>query len=117
MTTPIADQVSDAANLIGLLLALDTLFTTEQSRRLLEERSREGGTRGAVLRAILWTSAGLAALTGFTIALLAPLVIDVLGVVGDAAWEPVLGVFGLTYLLLLGLLWWQFRIAIRSRSG
>jgi hypothetical protein len=115
MMTPIADQVGEAANLVGLLLALDTLFTSEQSRRLFEERSREGGARGTTLRAVLWASVGLAALTGSAILVLGPLIVDVIDAIGDPEWEPVLGVFGLTYILLMGLLWWQIRIIVRSR--
>jgi len=117
MTSPVAEQVGEAANLLGLLLALDTLFTTEQSRRLFEERSREGGARRTALRTVLWTSLSLALLTAAAIVFLAPLIVDVVSAVGDAAWEPVLGVFGLTYLLLLGLFGWQIFVVIRSLAS
>ncbi len=117
MTTPVVEQVGEAGNLLGLLLALDTLFTSEQSRRLFEERSREGGARGVALQTVLWTSLCLALLTAAAIVFLAPLIVDVVSAVGDAAWEPVLGVFGLTYLLLLGLFCWQIFILIRSLAS
>lgn len=44
----------------------------------------------------------LAALTASAILVLGPLIVDVMEAIGDPEWEPVLGVFGLTYILLLG---------------
>jgi hypothetical protein len=38
----------------------------------------------------------------------------VVGAIGGDDWEPVLGVFGLTYLLLVGLLVWQIQLMVRS---
>ena len=116
MNVEIADQVGDAASLVGLLLALDTLFTTEQSRRLDEEAARQGGSRPGVVRAVMWSSVGLALLTTCADALLALLIVDVVRTIGSPEWEPVLGVFGLTYVLLLALLWWQVRLIFRARK-
>jgi hypothetical protein len=112
----IADQIGDVASLVGLLLALDTLFTTEQSRRLDEEAARQGGPRSSVVRAVMWSTMGLALLTTCADALLAPLMMDVLRTIGTSKWEPVLGVFGLTYVLLLALLWWQVGLFLRARK-
>jgi hypothetical protein len=114
MKASLGEQVSQAANLLGLLLALVTLFTSEQARRLSEEQEREGGPRRPRLRAIRLSSAGLAFVTAGALVLLAPLVRDVIGAVGDDNWEPVLGVFALTYLLLVALLVWQAVIGRRS---
>jgi hypothetical protein len=111
----LSDQVADAANLVGLLLALVTLFTSEQSRRLADERARQGGGRPDRLTAIRYACVGLGAVTGAALAFLLPLVLDVLGAIGDDEWEPVLGVFVLTYVLLVALLCWQVSIGRRSR--
>lgn len=116
MNIPIAEQVTDAASLLGLLLALDTLFTSEQARRLEAEDDREGGPRKTSLRTIGWTSAALAVLTGCAVAALAPLMWSVVKLVGGYEWEPVLSVFGLAYVLLLGLLGWQIRLTIRAKT-
>ncbi len=114
MSRSLGEQVGQAANLLGLLLALVTLFTSEQARRLSEEQEREGGPRRSRLRAVRMSSAGLAIVTAGTLVLLAPLVRDVLGAIGDDAWEPVLGVFALTYVLLIALLAWQAVTVWRS---
>lgn len=110
----LSEQVGDAAGLLGLLLALNTLFTAEQGRRLDEERTRQGGPRHGRLATIRNITIGLAVVTAASVAMLLPLVVDVLESVGDDAWEPVLGVFALTWLLLLGLLAWQIWLAVRS---
>lgn len=114
MLATLSDQVADAASLVGLLLALVTLFTSEQSRRLADERSRQGGARPDRLRSVRYACLGLGAVTAGALAFLLPLVVDVIGAVGDDEWEPVLGVFVLTYLLLVALLCWQVAIGRRS---
>jgi hypothetical protein len=114
LATTLVEQVRDAANLLGLLLALDTLFTTEQARRLSEQRAREGGARRSVLRGVRLMAIGLAVLTAGSVAILAPLMVGVLGAIGGDDWEPVLGVFALTYLLLAGLLVWQIQLMVRA---
>ncbi len=114
LATTLVAQVRDAANLLGLLLALDTLFTTEQARRLAEQRAREGGARRQALRGVRLTALGLAVLTAGSVAILAPLMVGVLGAIGGDDWEPVLGVFALTYLLLVGLFVWQIQLVVRA---
>jgi hypothetical protein len=111
----LGEQVAQASNLLGLLLALDTLFTTEQARRLSEERTRVGGGRRAALRTILLTCAGLAAVTGAALASLTPLALDVVDTLGESSWQPVFGVFLLTYVLLVGLIVWQITLGARAR--
>jgi hypothetical protein len=109
------EQVAQVANLLGLLLALDTLFTSEQARRLTEERTRTGGARRSALRTTLVVCILLGAVTLAALASLTPLVIDVVGAIGDTDWEPVFGVFLLTYVLLVGLVAWQTLLTIRAR--
>ena len=109
------EQVAQASNLLGLLLALDTLFTTEQARRLAEERTRIGGAKPAALRAALLTCVGLAVVTLAAIASLTPLAVDVVETVGESSWQPVFGVFLLTYVLLVGLVTWQITLTVRAR--
>lgn len=112
---PLSAQVGSAASLLGLFLALVTLFTTEQARRLADEHQREGGADSGRVRIVRCFSIGLAAATAASIALLIPLVVDVLDAIGSNRWEPVLGVFLLTYLLLIALLVWQIWLAVRAR--
>lgn len=117
MLAALSDQVADAASLVGLLLALVTLFTGEQARRLGDERARAGGSRSERLRSIRLVCIGLGAVTAAALVFLLPLLLDIAGAagaVGDDEWEPVLGVFALTYLLLLALFCWQVRLARRS---
>ncbi|MCA1707349.1 MAG: hypothetical protein LC808_30415 [Actinobacteria bacterium] len=110
----VSDQVAQAANLLGLLLALVTLFTSEQAKRLANERSREGGARRLRLSSIRYACAGLGTVTGASLVLLGPLVFDLVQAIGGDEWEPVLGVFALVYLLLGALLWWQIWLALRA---
>ncbi|MGH2474240.1 MAG: hypothetical protein ACRDIL_03165 [Candidatus Limnocylindrales bacterium] len=110
------EQVAQAASLLGLLLALDTLFTSEQARRITEERTRTGGAKRSVLRTTLVTCILLGAVTLAALVSLTPLAIDVVGTIGDTDWEPVFGVFLLTYVLLIGLVAWQILLTIRARA-
>jgi protein-S-isoprenylcysteine O-methyltransferase Ste14 len=109
------EQVAQAASLLGLLLALDTLFTSEQARRITEERTRIGGAKRSALRTTLVTCVLLGGVTLAALASLTPLAIDVVATIGDPSWEPVFGVFLLTYVLLVGLLAWQILLTSRAR--
>jgi hypothetical protein len=111
----LGEQVAEAANLVGLLLALVTLFTSEQARRLADERGREGGARPARLISVRYVCVGLGATTVAALAFLGPLMIDVVDAVGGDDWEPLFGVFALTYVLLGALLAWQIVLATRTR--
>lgn len=115
MTPTLSDQIGQAASLVGLLLALVTLFTSEQSSRLSDEREREGGARAARVRSIRLICCGLGLVTTTSLVLLGPLVVDVTRAVGETEWEPVFGVFLLVYLLLGALLCWQGSLAVRAR--
>lgn len=114
MTPSLSDQVNTASTLLGLLLALDTLFTAEQSRRLAEERSHVGGARSQKLLIIRATAAALAVVTAAAIVALFPLFRDVFDTIGHPSWQPVLAVFELTWLLLVALTVWQITIAWRA---
>lgn len=114
MTQTLPDQVEAAASLLGLLLALVTLFTSEQAKRLEDERSLEGGARRNRMSSIRYSCIGLGVVTFGSVALLGPLVIDVVKAVGGDEWQPVLGVFALAYLLLCALLFWQVALAFKS---
>jgi hypothetical protein len=111
----LGEQIEQASTLLGLLLALDTLFTTEQARRLADERNRTGGAKPAALRAVLVASVGLGVVTVAALASLTPLAADVVDGVGDTDWQPVYGVFLLAYVLLVGLVGWQAALAVRAR--
>jgi hypothetical protein len=108
----LSGEVGDAASLLGLVLVLLTLFTSEQARRLdvelakpqLENRPRiEIQTISTVLA--LFTAAalvGLSRLAGRSIAALHLSNID-----------PVLWIFVLTWFLLGGLVVWQASIVAK----
>ncbi len=113
--TPLGEQVGQASSLVGLLLALDALFTLEQSRRSDEELRRVGGPRRTTLRTVSMLCVGLAVVTGAAIASLTPLFANVMGSIGGSEWDATFAVFGLTYLLLIGLLVWQVLLARRAR--
>lgn len=113
----LSDQVGQASNLLGLLLALDTLFTASQAQSLAAERGREGGARTTRLRTIRASSIGLTVVTVAGILSLSPLFVDVLGAIGGKGWTPVLGVFDLTWLLLVSLAVWQVMIARSTGRG
>jgi hypothetical protein len=114
---PLSEQVAQASSLVGLLLALDALFTLEQARRIDDERARVGGVRSTKLRIVRLSSVGLALITAAAIASLTPLLVDVLMSLAGPEWQPVFAVFGLTYLLLVAMLWWQISLAVRSSAG
>jgi hypothetical protein len=114
VTPDLGEQVDQASNLLGLLLALATLFTSEQARRLAEERTRTGGAKPAVLRTAFLASTALGIVTLAALASLTPLAVDVVDTLGDSAWQPVYGVFLLAYVLLVGLVAWQGTLAARA---
>ena len=112
----LADQVGQASNLVGLLLVLLTLFTSEQTRRLAEERKSTGGADPKVLAQIRWLSVGLALVTVASIAVLFPVVRSVIAAIGTSAFTPVLAIFALVWTLLIALIVWQLSIAITSHK-
>jgi hypothetical protein len=114
MTPPLAEQVTRASNLLGLLLGLVTLFTAEVAQRLAGERRRIGGADEATVRSARLIAGGLAVVTVGAVVALLPLLWDVLAAIGDDNWEPVLSVFPLAWVLLCGLAVWQVRLTIRA---
>lgn len=115
----LTDQVGQASNLLGLLLALNTLLTAEQARRLSEERNRDGGARSSHLWTIIGVSAGLGLVTVGALAALFSLFRKVFESMGTPSWQGVLGVFELSWILLIALFFWQVAlviIAVRSRT-
>lgn len=113
----LSEQMAQAGSLLGLLLALATLFTAEQSRNLEEERARIGGARGSSLRRVQVLAIALGFVTLCAIAGLATLAWNVLLTVGTPRWVPVSSVFLLVWFLLFALATWQFAIAFKSRSA
>jgi hypothetical protein len=114
----VSDQVGTASNLVGLLLILVTLFTSEQARSLDAERTRVGGARSKPLLRISLISIALAAVTVTSFLTLIPLVRKVIDARGTHLWQPIFLVFLLVWVLLLFLCSWQFAVAVgawRSR--
>jgi hypothetical protein len=102
--------VSTAAGLVGLLLALVTLFTAAQAQALnYEIQQREGGADSKRLHFIRNCAAGLFVVTLLTIISLAQLFWDICTSL-FSHWAPILGVFNLIWLLLVVLGVWQLLI-------
>ncbi len=114
MGVPIVDQVAQAGSLLGLFLVLDTLFTSEQARRLTGERQRIGRPTRSVLSQVVWIGVSLTIVTIGSVVSLMPLMADVIQTIGDETWEPVLSVFLLVCLLLFALVVWQIVIVVAA---
>jgi hypothetical protein len=105
----VRSDIRDVAGLLSILLILNSLFTSEQSRVLEAERHRVGGPRRSAVRRTAGISAGLAVVT-----------IVVLVALADLAWraisgccgEPVEIVFFVVWLLLVPLACWQVALLI-----
>lgn len=111
-----ADRVSDAASLTGLLLVLVTLFTSEQARSLDNERRRLGGAEAGSRKRIRTLALALAAVTLLCILALAPLVAQIIKECCSGAWNPVRALFLLVWVLLFPLIIWQLSIAKGASS-
>jgi hypothetical protein len=107
----ISERVGSASTLVGLLLILVTLFTSEQARSLDAERSHEGGPRTGICRRITIITAALAAVTILAFASLSGLAYDVVRSCCGASWDASLAVFVLVFLLLIPLAGWQLTLA------
>jgi hypothetical protein len=110
----LADQIGQAANLVGLLLALITLFTSNRSERLREERRAVGGPKRERLNEILAAGVGLAVVTAMATAALASLARKAALAVWHRTDDPVASVFLLVWLLLIMLIVWQVVIVIAA---
>ena len=105
-------RIGDASSLIGLLLVLVTLFTSEQARALETERHRPGGAAPGARKRIRALAVALAAVTSASIGALAPVIVDVVGTCCEGPWDPVRAVFALIWTLLFPLTAWQVAIAL-----
>lgn len=112
--TTLSDQIGKAADLVGLLLALITLFTSNHSERLRRERGAEGGPKRERVNQILAMALGLALTTGLAIASLASLAWEAALGVWHRTNDPVASVFLLVWLLLVALAVWQVVIALAA---
>jgi hypothetical protein len=107
----VVERVSSASTLLGLLLVLVTLFTSEQARSLDAEENRTGGGRRGAYRRITLTTTALAAVTSLSVFSLAGLAYDVVRLCCGNGWDSSLAVFVLVFVLLLPLAGWQFHLA------
>jgi len=105
------DKVGGASTLLGLLLVLVTLFTSEQSRSLDAETERSGGGRSKTYRRIGIMATCLAIITGAALLSLFPIASEIIDTCCHGAWEPTFAVFLLVWLLLVPLMGWQIAIA------
>jgi hypothetical protein len=106
------ERIGQASALIGLLLVLVTLFTSEQARALEAELRREGGATGGAKRRIIAISLSLAGVTGAALFALGPLVWDVVRAWFEGEGDPLQMVFALVWFLLVPLIGWQLSVAL-----
>ncbi len=111
----VVQDIGDVSGLLGLLLLLVTLFTSEQARDLDREETRRGGPRRRSVGRISIIAGILAVVTTVGLVGLTPLAVDVLDTCCRGRWQPVLFVFLLVWLLLIALVAWQMLILVRSR--
>jgi hypothetical protein len=111
----ISERIGQASTLLGLLLVLVTLFTSEQARSLDAERRREGGASQGARKRIIAICVALSAVTVASFLVLAPLVWDIANALVDGHADSLQGVFCLVWLLLVPLGGWQISIAIGAR--
>jgi hypothetical protein len=107
----VADQIGSAAGLLGVLLALVTLFTSAQSSAFSAQRSRQGGPQKPVLARIAVVCLALFVVTLLSFLSLAPLGKEVWHARGTQEWLPFYAVFLWVWLLLLFLGGWQLVLA------
>lgn len=105
-------RVGDASTLVGVLLVLITLFTSEQARALDVERHRDGGPRLSALRRVAAVAAVLAVVTAISWLTLVPLGLDVVRTCCSGSSEPVLQIFDLVWMLMVPLVVWQVLVAL-----
>jgi O-antigen/teichoic acid export membrane protein len=110
----VLDRVSSASTLLGLLLVLVTLFTSEQARSLEVEQHRAGGAQAGSYKRIALTTSGLALVTLASLISLSSLAWDILRLCCGQDWDPALAVFLLVWLLLIPLAVWQVSVARRA---
>src|SRR5919106_2048978 len=99
----IDDRIGEASSLIGLLLVLVTIFTSEQARALETERRREGGAMPGTRRRIITISLALVMVTLVALLVLTPLVWEAIRTWGAGSGDAVQIVFVLVWMLLVPL--------------
>jgi hypothetical protein len=114
-TEAVTDRIGQASSLVGLLLVLVTVFTSEQARALEAERQREGGATPGARRRIMAISLSLVAVTVAALLALVPLLLDVVRAWMAGHRNPLHIVFALVWLLLAPLSGWQLSIALAAR--
>lgn len=111
----LSKEVGDAGALLGLVLAIVTLFTSEQARRLEAELAKVS-FESARQREIRWVTSAVLLATAAAIFGLAPLARRAISTSGGNEIEPVLWIFVIAWFLLGGLLIWQASIVARCAS-
>jgi hypothetical protein len=114
LAATVITQVQSATSLLGLLIILITLFTSEQSRALDAERHRVGGPRRSATRRTAILCAALALVTVTTLIALASLAWRIAFPCCANLSEPGLAVFELVFVLLVPLAVWQVGLAVLS---
>jgi hypothetical protein len=112
----LAGEIARATDLLGVLLLLATLFSSELARRLEAERNRKGGPLRRSCAVIAWQSLGLLATTAAALVSLGWVTVPTLMAIGTTQWEPVYVVFVLVWVLLAPLVAWQAYIALSAKK-
>lgn len=110
----VGDQVGAAASLVGVLLALVTLFTSAQSASFQAQQTRSGGANSRVLARVVLISAALFLITVVSFLSLRPLAFAVWHARGTRAWESFFPVFLWVWILLVFLAGWQLALAVHA---
>jgi protein-S-isoprenylcysteine O-methyltransferase Ste14 len=107
----VVGQIEIVSNCLGLFLALVSIFTSEQSRRLNHEGLREGGVSRSQVNSIVFITTGLLLATLAGIIVMIPLFLTCLSFLWSNA---VCSFFVLVFILLIGLIFWQIAMIIGS---
>jgi hypothetical protein len=110
------DEIGDLGALVGLLLALVTLFTANRATAIRTLKAAPDLTDRERVREI-WLNASLAAVTFLVFLAGLPLVVRALNELHPLAHGgPVRSVFILVWLLLIGLIAWQVSLVLAARK-
>jgi hypothetical protein len=110
------DEIGDLGSLVGLLLALVTLFTANRAAALRELKRAPDFEPGDRSREI-WLNASLAVITALVFLAGLPLVGRALKELHPLAHGgPVRSVFVLVWLMLIGLIGWQVSLVLAARK-
>ncbi len=109
----VSSNVNSASAMLGTLLVLLTLFTSELARRYADCQSRPDCRRSERSQLVVASSA-VALVTTASFISLVWVAGPALGAAGTTSWEPSFVVLLLVWLLLLPLLAWQVSLALGS---